>query len=280
MHVDVLIVNYRTGPLTERAAAALAGPGVHVFVRDNSGELLAPEAAPLPAVTVGDGRNVLYAPACNELYRLCDGDLVLLANPDVELTHTGLCDLVAALRTDPGAWGATPALRNPDGTAQEYYRRLPTPASMLADRLPPLRLPLAAAWRRHVYHDRSYLKDGVVEQPPGACVLLYREEPELFDEAFALFFNDVDLARRRNATGRHCRFVGSVTAHHVRGASLAADRRLDRYRVARAYDAAALAYARRHLPAVVPALRAACALRAVGYRTVEALADRGNAKPS
>ena len=246
-HIDVLIVNYRTADLTCSAAAAVDGEGVHIFAWDNSGDLL---SHPPPHVQLlGDGTNTYYAPANNALAERCNGEFVLLLNPDVLLSHESLQQLVSALATRPAAWGAAPRLLNPDGSDQHYLQRLPDVWALLADRLPPLRHVLRGPYERFLALDIDLRREQVVEQPPAACLLIRRSRLRdgLFDPQYRLFFNDTDLARRQNLSGE-CWLIPSVTAVHLRGESFRREKPRTGYVVAREYDRALLRYARHNIP--------------------------------
>jgi GT2 family glycosyltransferase len=255
-------VNYGTGDLVRTATQLVAGPGVHVWVHDNSGEVL---ADPPPGATVlGDGSNAYFAAANNVLFAQCDAAYVLLLNPDVELAHDDLLRLVTELEARPGAWGVAPRLLDGDGSDQRYLHALPTVRALLADRVPLLRRVFRASYRSYLQLDVDLRRNQVVAQPPAACLLVRRDVvgPALFDERYRLFFNDTDLARRMNAVG-HCWYAADVTARHLRGESFA---RLSRgWDTAREYDRTLLRYARANLrwwPLLLPAL----ALRRIGYR--------------
>lgn len=251
--VDVLVVNYRTPELTCAAVAAVAGPDVALWVRDNSADIdpeqLAAAAAGTPCELRSDARNTLYAAGNNELYALGRAPLVLLLNPDVLLARADLAAMVEALGADDRLWAVAPRLLNPDGSPQDYYRRLPDLPVVLADRVPPLRRVLRRAWARHTYAGERLEGRAALEAPPGACLLLRRDAvgPVLFDERFSLFYNDTDLSRRMAAAGRRVELVPGASAVHGRGVSLAKARDRDPWVVARLYDRNALAYARAHL---------------------------------
>ena len=246
-HIDVLIVNYRTGDLAAAAAAFVAGPGVHVHLWDNSGELI---VDPPPGVELfGDGSNTWFAPANNRLAECCDGEFILLMNPDVQLTYDQALALVAGADRHPAAWAVAPRLLNEDGTDQDYLQRLPGVRALLADRLPVLRRRLLrTTYDRFMATDVDLRREQEVEQPPAACLLLRRGKVSdpLFDEKYRLFFNDTDLARRHNATAE-CWLVPSVTAVHLRGESFRREKPRSGYATAREYDRSLLRYARSNL---------------------------------
>jgi GT2 family glycosyltransferase len=120
---------------------------------------------------------------------------------------------------------------------------------VLADRVPPLRRVFRGQWRSHLHEGESFDHRRTVEAPPGACLLLDRQQvgATLFDERLQLFFNDTDLCHRMADRGAQVELVAEATARHLRGASLAEARSRDRYVVSRRYDADCLAYCRKHL---------------------------------
>lgn len=279
--VDVLVVNYRTPELTKAAVRALEGANIVVFVRDNSGDLDPATMSTLVAggrlVLVADGVNTFFARGNNELYAMGSSPYVLLLNPDVTLSAEGLAVLLRELRSDEGLWAVVPQLLNEDGSPQSYYRRFPDVATILCDRLPPLRRPLRGIWRRHVYADAVLGERFSPEAPPAACLLLRRDivGDVLFDEDLTLFFNDTDLCLRMATAGRRIDLVPQVTARHLRGASLSEARSNDRFFVARVYDRDCVSYARKNL-AMWRVVKAATLMR----RLVEVVARAASASRS
>jgi GT2 family glycosyltransferase len=247
--VDVIIVNYLTGDLARTAAAEIASPQTSIWLVDNSGEML--DDPPPDVVLLGDGTNRMYAEASNLAYASGTAELVLLLNPDVVIKPEQLAVMVDRLTADRSLWGVAPALDTPGTSAQNYLRRLPTLAGLLADLCPPLRVVLRGAYER--YHCRDLVRSGdaelLIEQPAAACLLLRRSlvGEQLFDESYRLFFNDTDLARRMTVAGRHCLVVQSLAVPHVGGASISREKRRSGAWTADEYDRSALRYARRNL---------------------------------
>lgn len=246
VEVDVLVVNYGTAPLVRRRVADLADDRRAVWVWDNSGELSGTELD--GATVLGEGRNIFYAAASNELYRRSAAPLVLLLNPDAACSSEHLGRLVAALAEHPSSWGAAPRLVDGQGRDQRYRRRLPTLKMLLADRLPAGRLLLRRWWDQLYCQDLDPAAEGTVEQPAAACLLLRREAvgAELFDEDYPLFGNDLDLARRLAVAGS-CRYVPEVVVPHIGGASFQGPGAPSRSWLRREYDLALRRYARRHV---------------------------------
>jgi GT2 family glycosyltransferase len=246
--IDVLIVNYHTGHLAVAAAARLSEVA-DVSIWDNSGEILESRGGRSgnPAI-FGCGRNVLYARASNEIYARSTNPFVLLLNPDALVTAADVLSLRQALVAEPGAWGVAPRLVNDAGDDQEYRRRLPTTTMLLADRGLLTRPLLRRAYERLYCADLDPSSPGPVEQPAAACLMLRRElvDVPLFDEAYPLFGNDTDLARRMNERG-YCLYAPHIVVKHIGGASIARACRDHRSWIRAQYDAALRRYARRHL---------------------------------
>jgi len=217
--IDVIIVNYRTPELTALAVQYVTGPGVRLYVVDNSCDLPA-ELDEQVTELIRPGRNTYFAAGNNLAYARGTQDLVLLLNPDVKLSYGSLHKLAAHLVERPDCWAAAPRLTNPDGSTQNYLHRLPTAKMLIADQTPGLRKLWSTDLDRYYYRDLTHSRQELVEQPPAACLLLRRQDvgPTLFDERLRLFFNDTLLCWRMRP--RRPLYVPSVTAEHVKAESL------------------------------------------------------------
>jgi GT2 family glycosyltransferase len=193
----------------------------------------------------------MYAEASNLAYRSGSAEFVLLLNPDVEIRPEQLAVLRDRLAGDPSLWGVAPMLQTPGAPPHGYLRRLPTVAGLAADLFPPLRVVLGRAYARYRCRDLVEAGDAElpIEQPAAACLLIRRSVvgPVLFDEAYPLFFNDTDLARRMTLAGHRCVVLQSVTVPHVGGASIDREKSRSGTWTADEYDRSALRYARANL---------------------------------
>ena len=244
--VSVLLVSWNTREETRScldALAATAGPVRYEVIavdngsRDGSAELLAgyppgargePAAgaaervAPLPGVRlVRNPRNVGFAAAVNQAYRLATGRLVLLLNSDVRFPPGTLAAMVEFLRERPDAAGVSPLYLNEDGTFQQHYVQLPSFAAMLALVTALRRLP---GFRRALH--RFQMRGEDFTRPrrlaSGSCMLVRREalgDGPIFDERFPIYWNDAILARRLAAAGHELWMIPYAAVTHTRGAS-------------------------------------------------------------
>jgi len=237
--VAVLVVAYdHADEIDACLDAVLAQEGVEpeIVVCDNASsdgtaELVAARGG---VRLLAQERNLGFAAGMNAAFAATSAALVLLLNPDCVLDPGALLALVAHLEARPRVALAAAALRNDDGTPQEFARRdvralgalktLTEVGRRLDERL------AGGRWLAHRrYADlwpHAQRAPVAVDCPAAACVLARREvlEPAPFDESFPLFFNDAELCRRVRAAGWAIEVVPSARAAHGYGTSL---RRLD-----------------------------------------------------
>ncbi len=233
MDLSVVIVNWRTRELLAaclqslRAALGhrLATGAAEIIVVDNasedgSAEMVRGRFAEVCLIANRENRG--YAAGNNQGIAAARGRHVMLLNPDTEVPRAAIERLEACLAECPRAGAAAPMLIYPDGRPQVSLRGFPTPVGLLGAvtglaRLAPASSALAAYQPRDLPPARA-----IVEQPMASCLLLRGEalrEVGGFDEAFPIFFNDVDLSWRLRQAGWETWFVPDARVVHHGGAS-------------------------------------------------------------
>jgi N-acetylglucosaminyl-diphospho-decaprenol L-rhamnosyltransferase len=219
--VGVVTVAYASSATLDACLAALPIDGLHaVVVVDNaSPDDSAAIASAVPGVQVvrlPDNRG--FGGGCNAgVAALEEAELVLFLNPDAVIDPDQLLLLVEHLDRHPRCAVVAPRLYRQGeplssagsdaGLATELRNVVPTP---LARFLPERRLP------------PSYAQTGPVAYVEGACFLVRREALQRvggFDEAFFLFFEELDLARRLRRQGWTVELAAEARAEHLRAIS-------------------------------------------------------------
>lgn len=234
-------------------ALAEMAPDVTAAVIDNAStdrtvEQVRRRAAVNPRVQLVANRdNRGFAGAVNQGFATTTGaDPILLLNPDVQL-RTPLTPLIEACQEHGLAAGQlTTRLGQPQ--AGFTIRRFPTAVSLAFELLGINRLwPGNPANRRYRYLDRDLNREGPVEQPAGAFLMIRRdvwEHLEGFDEAFhPVWFEDVDFCRRAAGAGYRIEYVPQVRAEHLGGHSV---RKLPSARMEQYWYVSLLSYAAKH----------------------------------
>jgi GT2 family glycosyltransferase len=222
--ISLIVVNYRTAALTAeavRSARASSSVPLQAVVVDNSED--ANEAAALEGVAdrlVIAPSNRGYAGGANLGRRACDGETIIVANPDVIFGSRAVDLLVEALSDAAVAgpaffWDSGHRWMLPPGdlgTASEKVDQI------LATRSPGwLRKRDRRRFRRRIAF-WSLQQPASVQMLSGAVLAFRAEELDRaggFDERFPLYFEEADLLRRIAATRRRIVYVPSARCRHL-----------------------------------------------------------------
>jgi N-acetylglucosaminyl-diphospho-decaprenol L-rhamnosyltransferase len=219
MKRSLLLINYRSASLAIdaiRTALASSLQPLQVVVVDNSvDEYEASALRPVADVVIAAPRNLGYAGGINAGRRACDGDVIIVTNPDVRFGAGAIDTLV-----DADAAVAGPALF----WDQEHTWRLP-PAELHTARQVASR---ALASRSHAWaraRDRRRFLARVafwslavpthVRALSGAVLAIKAkafDDAKGFDERFQLYFEENDFLRRVEGDIVH---VPAARCHHL-----------------------------------------------------------------
>jgi N-acetylglucosaminyl-diphospho-decaprenol L-rhamnosyltransferase len=227
-NLSIVILNYNTREHLRACLDSLGRPAeTEVVVVDNastdgSADMVAAE---FPWVTlIRAPRNGGYAYGNNLALRRCQGEMVLLLNPDTRLPPGALDRLVQKLRQHPEAGIVGPKLLRPDGSMHLACRRsFPTPPIAFY-RLSGLSR-LFPRSRRFGQYNLTYADPDQameVDAVCGACLLIRRvviDRIGLLDERFFMYGEDLDWCLRARQAGWAVRYEPDVVVRHQHGAA-------------------------------------------------------------
>ncbi|MBI5510086.1 MAG: glycosyltransferase family 2 protein [Deltaproteobacteria bacterium] len=246
MRLSVLIVSYNVEPLLERCLASLGEADEVVVVdngsKDGSAAMVRERFPNCRLLALSDNRG--FAVGVNLAAREAKGELLLLLNPDAELSPGNVAAMAQELDLRPEA--AALGFRQIDEAGR--FQLAVGPAPWLS-----LELARLVLQRRLDRGDRLLGRalDRALSRPmrvpwvAGSCLLVRRGAFEAvggFDERFFLFFEDIDFCLRLASSCGPVFYVPTVTVRHHRGASAAKDER----RAARAYRHSQIWFWRKH----------------------------------
>lgn len=235
----VVVLNYRTAELTVACLRSIAPhvpllPNMHVVVTDNAsgdgsaeriGKVIAGENMSSWATLMPLPKNGGYAYGNNAAVRPAlasknPPEYVLLLNPDTVLRPNAIQALVSFMRAHPDCGIAGSRLEDPDGTPQTSAFNFPNAWAEL-DR--GLQLGFVAKLLETKLVVRPIPDQAcAVDWVAGASMLVRREVFDhigLIDEAYFLYFEEVDFLLRAKRAGFETYYVpDSRVVHHV-GAS-------------------------------------------------------------
>ena len=227
MEVSVIIVNWNTRDLLLQCLESLRqAKGAEVIVVDNAstdGSAEAVRSAYPEVRLIASGENLGWAKGNNVGIRAATGRYLLLLNPDTVIRPGALETLTRFMDEHPEAGACAPKLLNTDGTLQPSLRRFPEPSALLWDVLGLHKLfPKSPQFAAYRMGDFDYNQVAPVDQPMGAALFIRREALEAvgeIDEAFPIFFNDVDWCYRAVQAGWPIYFVPEAEIVHYGGSS-------------------------------------------------------------
>ncbi|HLF78720.1 MAG TPA: glycosyltransferase family 2 protein [Dehalococcoidia bacterium] len=189
---------------------------------DASAEMVAGE---FPYVRLlRNSRNEGFAIGANAGMRGAAGDVIVLLNPDCELTHDPFSSPADYLRNNPDVGALGIKILDPDGGLQLSVRRFPTLWAALFNRYSLL----TRLWPRNPYSLRYLMSDwdhnavSDVDWLSGACVMTTRavlDRVGYLDEAYFWGFEDVDFCQRLHRAGLRVVYYPETNIVHAIGAS-------------------------------------------------------------
>ena len=235
MRLAIVIVNYRTAGMVRECIASLEDRlsedsiAYDLFVVDNdsgdgSYEKLASAYEDRPNVEVIQaGRNLGYGAGNNLVLRRIlasnEYDTAWLLNPDTVILN-GIPSSVRELLARPAVAAVGSRLEDPDTTPQTSAFRFP---GWVSEFLQAARLSLFNRWLGRWRVVQPIANEAVrTDWLAGASVLFKLEalkEVGLFDEAFFLYYEEVDLFRRLKEAGWQSWYCPEMRVVHHVGAS-------------------------------------------------------------
>lgn len=220
--LSLLLVNYRSAALAIeaiRTARLATQQRLQVVVVDNSCDAAEAEALlPHANVMIVSPANRGYAGAINDGRPACEGEVLIVCNPDVTFGAGSMDALSSALVGNVAVAG--PAL-----FWDSAMRWLLPPAERMTavEKLDEVLASRSSGWfrardRRRIRKRAAFwaLRETTrVESISGAVMAIRAADFEPFDERFALYFEETDFLRRLDERRRAIAYVPTARCRHV-----------------------------------------------------------------
>jgi GT2 family glycosyltransferase len=183
------------------------------------------------------------------------GKYLMTLDTDTRVWPGALLALVAFMDTHPQAGAATANLHYPDGSLQNYHRRLMTPLRSFFTTVPGRFIDKyflgLRNYKSYHYDDLDTTRVFEIEQPPTAFFIFRRAALDAYivDADFNHVFLDVDLCHRIYGRGYKIYLVPDANVTHIKSA--AANKKPNLWRD-RQYYKDQLLYFKKHYPAYAP----------------------------
>lgn len=185
-------------------------------------------AATFGATVLSLGRNLGYGGAINAAVRSVplSTEFILVSNPDV-LVHAGaISTLLEAIRANPTVAAVGPRVLNSDGSTYPSARRVPSLRMGVGHALFSRIWPANPWTRSYKAENEAHDRMRAVGWLSGSCLLIRRtafDEVGGFDDAFFMYFEDVDLGYRLGRAGWLNMYVPDAVVTHTGAHSTSAD---------------------------------------------------------
>lgn len=223
--ISLLVVNFRSAAMAAdavRTARASAPGGLQVVIVDNSCDPREAEALrPLDATLIVSSTNRGYAGAINDGRRACEGDVIVITNPDVTFGPEALATLADALDAKTAVAG--PALYWDDA---HTWHLPPGDLNTAPQKLDQVLAVRSRAWREQRNGRRfrarvafwSLQRTTRVRMLSGAVLAVRASDFDAvggFDERFPLYFEESDFLRRIAVHRRDIVYVPAARCRHI-----------------------------------------------------------------
>jgi GT2 family glycosyltransferase len=189
---------------------------------DASADMVASEF--LQVRLLRNSRNEGFAIGANAGMKVAAGDVIVLLNPDSELTHDPFSAPADYLRANPNVGALGIKILDPDGGLQLSVRRFPNLWAALFNRYSLL----TRVWPNNPYSRRYLMSDWDheairnVDWVSGACILTTHavlDRVGYLDEAYFWGFEDVDYCQRLHRARLRVVYYPDTSVVHAIGAS-------------------------------------------------------------
>ena len=167
---------------------------------------------------IANKRNMGFAKAVNQGLQKASGRYALLLNPDIQVKHGAIEQLVSFMdvHSDVGVAGAQ--LLNSDGSKQNSIANFPSLATELLNKS-------LLRWlfpKKFPGKERRYSGPVEVDSVIGACMMVRRDALDqvgLLDEDYFLFLEETDWCYRMKKAGWKIYHVPQAEVYHFQGKS-------------------------------------------------------------
>lgn len=222
MTLSIIIVNWNTKDLIRKCIESIFNTTpqdevkYEVIVIDNGssdGSLDYLTALGSKIVLVSNQTNRGYAAACNQGMERAAGKYILLLGSDTLMLESTLKECTAFLESDLHAGAVGCKLLNPDGSAQNSCKKFPTLKNAFF-----AYLSLDKLNRDYDMADFHYDRTISVDQIATTFLMIRTEvikQVGMFDEAYRILYNDVDLCKRIKNNGWNIVFLHNCSIYHL-----------------------------------------------------------------
>lgn len=221
---DIVIVNWNGGDLVKKCIGSVfenSGIGLvnSVIVVDNASTDNSADNLPNDKrlIVIKNTANFGFARACNQGFKLCKAEFVLLLNPDAQILPSTLQECIAFINQNPGVDILGARLLDDNGKNTFSCARFPTPLRIFFDAAGLSKLFPTVFTPSTLMTDWNHAESRFVDQLMGAFMFMRRsvfDKIGYFDERFFVYYEELDFSKRLSEAGGKSFYNHDITAIH------------------------------------------------------------------
>lgn len=222
--VDIIIVNWNSGEYLNKCVSSIfSNDNVllvnKVYVIDNNSSDLSLNIISINSKIeiIHNTQNLGFSKACNQGFKKCFAEFVLLLNPDAQLLSNTLADCIANMNRDSTIDILGCSLLDDNGNVTNNCSRFPTPIRFFYDATGLSKIAPKIFTPATIMTDWDHLQSRQVDQVMGAFMFMRKsifDKIGYFDEQFFVYFEEVDFSKRLGLANGKTHFNSSIKAIH------------------------------------------------------------------
>ncbi len=222
--VDIVIVNWNSGHYLSTCIQSVL---LHfnlemiatIFIVDNNSSDQSIKSLPAnnKIRIITNDSNLGFAKACNQGFKLCESQYILLLNPDTQLFETTLPDCISFMnaKNEVDILGCQLLLGN--GEISKSCSRFPSPGGIFRDSTGLPKIAPTIFRPGIIMTEWDHRSSRYVDQVMGAFMFMRRSvfnKLGYFDEQFFVYYEEVDFSKRLALAGGKSFFNADIKAIH------------------------------------------------------------------
>ncbi len=222
--IDIVLVNWNSGDFLSKCLNSVLTKENevlidHIYIIDNNStdESLYKAPSTEKILLIKNSENVGFARACNQGFRLCTSQYVLLLNPDTQIQDSTLKECLQFMETrqDVGILGCQ--LIGDDGEIAKSCARFPTPLQMFYDATGLSKIAPMVFRPATRMTDWDHKESRFVDQVMGAFMFMRNsilKKANYFDERFFVYYEELDFSERVSKMGEKSYYYTGIKIIH------------------------------------------------------------------
>lgn len=222
--IDIVIVNWNSGDYLKKCIDSIFKPLAiplikSVIIIDNNSK-----DHSLENISVNNQINIVFnsenfgfAKACNQGFKMCTAEYVLLLNPDAMLHPDTLAQSVAFMSGHKEIDILGAALLDDDGKLSPSCSRFPSPLRIFFDASGLSKIAPKIFTPATIMTDWDHSESRLVDQVMGAFMFMRKSifnRNGYFDERFFVYYEEVDFTKRLSMQGGKVFYNKDIIAIH------------------------------------------------------------------